>query len=96
VLKDLVVDFEVFWNKIKAVVPWLQPAGPEPEREYIVDNDTMLNLTVTMSCIMCGACVSDCTALAADPSFLGPAALAKGARLVADPRDGHKEDRLRQ
>ena len=96
VLKDLVVDFEVFWNKIKAIVPWLQPVGPEPEREYIVDNDTMLNLTVTMSCIMCGACVSDCTALAVDPSFLGPAALAKGLRLVADPRDGHKEDRLRQ
>lgn len=96
VLKDLIVDFEVFWNKIKAIVPWLQPAGPEPEREYIVANETILNLTGTMSCIMCGACVSDCTALAANPGFLGPAALAKGSRLVGDPRDGHKADRLRQ
>ncbi len=96
VLKDLIVDFEVFWEKIKAVVPWLRPEGPEPEREYIVDNDKMLNLNTTVACIMCGACVSDCTSLEVDPGFLGPAALAKAYRFVGDPRDGHKLDRLKQ
>ena len=37
---------------------------------------------------MCGACVSDCTVLEVDPTFLGPAALAKAYRFTADPRDG--------
>ena len=96
VLKDLIVDLETFWNKIKAVTPWLQPEGPEPEREYIIENSKMLNLNTTVACIMCGACVSDCTALAVDSGFLGPAALAKGYRFVGDPRDGHKNDRLKQ
>lgn len=94
VLKDLVVDLEVFWNKVRAIQPWLQPEGPEPEREYIVANEHMLNLINTVQCILCGACVSDCTVLEVDPSFLGPAALAKAYRFAADPRDGHKQERL--
>jgi succinate dehydrogenase / fumarate reductase iron-sulfur subunit len=55
----------------------------------------MLHQAEMMNCIMCGACVSDCTSLAVDPSFLGPAALAKAYRFVADPRDGKTDDRLR-
>ena len=31
VIKDLVVDLTPFWDKVKAVEPWLQPEGPEPE-----------------------------------------------------------------
>jgi succinate dehydrogenase / fumarate reductase iron-sulfur subunit len=96
VLKDLIVDFEVFWRKIDQIGPWLKPEGPEPEREYIASNESMLNLLGTVSCIMCGACVSDCTVLEQDEKFLGPAALAKAYRFVGDPRDGHKQDRLEQ
>ena len=48
----------------------------------------MLHLSAVTSCIMCGACVSDCTVLEVDPTFLGPAALAKAYRFTADPRDG--------
>ena len=94
VIRDLVVDMGMFWSKIKAVEPWLQPAGPEPEREYIVSNKSMINLTTAMNCIMCGACVSDCTSLEVDKNFLGPAALAKAFRFIFDPRDGHMEERL--
>jgi succinate dehydrogenase / fumarate reductase iron-sulfur subunit len=88
VIKDLVVDFKLFWDKIKAVEPYLQPQGPEPEAEYIASNDSMLHLSGVTACIMCGACVSDCTVLEIDPTFLGPAALAKAYRFTADPRDG--------
>ncbi|MSQ09520.1 MAG: succinate dehydrogenase iron-sulfur subunit [Dehalococcoidia bacterium] len=94
VLKDLVVDLEVFWNKVKAITPWIQPEGPKPEREYIVADEHMQNLINTVQCILCGACVSDCTVLEVDPSFMGPAALAKAYRFAADPRDGHKQERL--
>jgi succinate dehydrogenase / fumarate reductase iron-sulfur subunit len=44
---------------------------------------------------MCGACVSDCTVLEIDKNFLGPAALAKAYRFVADPRDAEDHERLR-
>ena len=88
VVKDLVVDFDTFWEKIRAVEPYLQPQGPEPESEYIASNESMLHLSSVTACIMCGACVSDCTVLEVDPTFLGPAALAKAYRFTADPRDG--------
>ena len=42
-----------------------------PEREYLVPNETILDLTVAMNCIMCGACVSDCTSLEVDKNFIG-------------------------
>ena len=95
VVRDLVVDMTPFWNKVRAVQPYLRPEGPEPEEEYIAPNEAMLELTGVMGCIMCGACVSDCTALEVDSNFLGPAALAKAYRFVGDPRDQADEDRLR-
>jgi succinate dehydrogenase / fumarate reductase iron-sulfur subunit len=88
VVKDLVVDFDIFWSKIMAVEPYLKPEGPEPEAEYIASNEAMLHLSEVTACIMCGACVSDCTVMEVDPTFLGPAALAKAYRFTADPRDG--------
>ena len=94
VIKDLVVDLEPFWNKIRAVEPYLQPPLPEPEAEYLAPNDVMLHLVDVMGCIMCGACVSDCTVLEVDPNFLGPAALAKAYRFVADTRDNANDKRL--
>lgn len=94
VVKDLVVDLQFFWSKIRAVEPYLQPKGEEPEIEYIASNESMLNLLTPMGCIMCGACVSACTVLEVDKTFLGPAALAKAYRFVADPRDGQANQRL--
>ncbi len=95
VIRDLVVDQDPFWEKVQAIEPWLQPAGPEPKREYLVDHETMVHLSGMMACIMCGACMSDCTVLEVDKSFLGPAPLAKAYRLVGDPRDASDEARLR-
>ncbi len=95
VIKDLVVDMESFWSKMRQVDPYLQPAGPAPEgEEYRVTNESMLDLTHTMNCIMCGACVSDCTVLEVDKNFIAPAALAKAYRVAADPRDGKEHERL--
>lgn len=94
VIKDLVNDMESFWSKMRSVEPFLKPEGPEPKDEYRVPNETMIDLTHTMNCIMCGACVSDCTVLEVDKNFTAPAALAKAYRVVADPRDGHEHDRL--
>ncbi|MEE9199463.1 MAG: succinate dehydrogenase iron-sulfur subunit [Dehalococcoidia bacterium] len=96
IIKDLVVDIQPFWDSIRGVTPWLMPQGPPPEHEYIVPNASMLALNQVMGCIMCGACVSDCTVLEVDKRFLGPAALAKALRFVGDPRDDSGRDRLKK
>src|SRR5215208_4533584 len=96
VLKDLIVDMDaVHWKKIQRVTPWLLPEGDPPEREYIVPMESMIDVTQTMACIQCGACVSDCLSMEVDPLFIGPAALAKAYRFVGDPRDGRQRERLK-
>ncbi|HVS29167.1 MAG TPA: succinate dehydrogenase/fumarate reductase iron-sulfur subunit [Solirubrobacteraceae bacterium] len=95
VIKDLIVDMDaVHWNKIQRVTPWLLPDGEPPEREYIVPHEAMVDVTQSMACIQCGACVSDCLSMEVDPGFIGPAALAKAYRFVGDPRDGQQRERL--
>src|ERR671925_1069407 len=96
VLKDLIVDMDaVHWKKIQRVTPWLLPDGPPPEREYVVPPQSMIDVTQSMACIQCGACVSDCLSMEVDPLFIGPAALAKAYRFVGDPRDGQQFQRLK-
>ena len=95
VIKDLIVDMEaVHWKKIRRVTPWLIPKQPVPEREYIVPRENMVDVTQSMACIQCGACVSDCLSMEVDPEFIGPAALAKAYRFVGDPRDDQHRERL--
>ncbi len=95
VIKDLVTDMEsTHWEKFRRVSPWLMPTGPEPEREHIVPPESMVDVTQSVACIQCGACVSSCLSMEADPEFIGPAALAKAYRFVGDPRDGQHHERL--
>ena len=95
VIKDLIVDMDaVHWKKIQRVTPWLLAKQPVPEREYVVAKDAMVDVTQSMACIQCGACVSDCLAMEVDPGFVGPAALAKAYRFVGDPRDDRQRERL--
>ena len=96
VIKDLIVDMDaVHWKKVQRVTPWLIAKQPVPEREYIVPHENMVDITQSMACIQCGACVSDCLAMEVDPGFIGPAALAKAYRFVGDPRDDQQDIRLR-
>ncbi len=96
VIKDLIVDMDaVHWKKVQRVTPWLIAKQPVPEREYIVPHENMADITQSMACIQCGACVSDCLAMEVDPGFIGPAALAKAYRFVGDPRDDQQDIRLK-
>jgi len=96
VIRDLIVDMDaVHWKKIRRVTPWLIGKQPVPEREYIVGHENMVDVTQTMACIQCGACVSDCLSMEVDPDFIGPAALAKAYRFVGDPRDAMQAERLK-
>jgi succinate dehydrogenase / fumarate reductase iron-sulfur subunit len=95
VIRDLIVDMDaVHWKKIQRVTPYLINQEPVPEREYIVPHENMVDVTQTMACIQCGACVSDCLSMEIDPLFVGPAASAKAYRFVGDPRDAQHQVRL--
>ncbi len=94
VIKDLVVDMAPFFEKNRAVQPWLQPAGPDPERERLVDPKQWAEAEPYTNCILCASCYSVCPAAELDPDYLGPAALAKHYRFLADVRDAAGETRL--
>src|SRR5437016_405191 len=97
IVKDLVVDMAPFWQKIRAMKPWLQPGYDEvAEKERIVSQQQMNVIHKEALCIMCGCCVSECNSMESDPEFLGPAALAKGMRFVGDARDQATVDRLEE
>jgi len=97
VVKDLVVDMQPFWGKIRAVTPWLEPGYADPgEKEHLVSQERMDPIHKESLCIMCGCCVSEYNSMEADPEFLGPAALAKGMRFVGDPRDQAAVERLQE
>ena len=95
IVKDLVVDMDPFWQKMRAVDPYLQPRYDQAqERENVVSQPQMDVIHKESLCINCGCCVSECNSMESDPDFLGPAALAKGMRFVGDPRDGATRSRM--
>ena len=47
-----------------------------------------------MSCTMCGLCDQGCLVIAVDEQYVGPAALNKLYRVVMDPRDSSKREKL--
>ena len=93
VIKDLVVDMDPFWGKIKAVTPYVvatEGASIDSAALRTIQQD----LHNADACIMCGACLSACNSFTVSPGFLGPAALAKAYRFQVDPRDEIEGKRL--
>ena len=86
VLKDLAVDMQSFWGKTREIVPWVQTEAMPVTGQHVLAPGAYQFHNVD-ACIMCGACVAACTSHEADPGFIGPAALAKAYRFVADPRE---------
>jgi succinate dehydrogenase / fumarate reductase iron-sulfur subunit len=95
VIKDLVVDMTGFWDNLEAVDPYVSTGARQvPEREFLQTPQQRDRLNEMGNCILCGACYSDCNAKEVNPNFVGPHALAKAYRMVADNRDGNTEARL--
>ncbi len=92
VAKDLVVDFDPFWDKMEKVAPYLMPG--EGAEGVTVSSEDELAIDSSQKCIMCGCCNGECNALEIDQRFLAPAALAKAWRFVGDVREGASHRRL--
>ncbi len=96
VIKDLVTDFQQFWDKIDQVKPYLKNNEKPPQLERTQSPDQFRKIDDATTCIMCGACYSDCNVLEVDKNFLGPAALAKAQRFVGDSRDQDTLGRIKE
>ncbi len=95
VIKDLVVDMTSFWDNLEAVEPYVSTKSRKiPDREFLQTPEERARLDQTGNCILCGACYSECNAREVNPDFVGPHALAKAYRMVADSRDDQTEPRL--
>lgn len=95
VIKDLVVDMASFWENLEQIEPYVSTAARLiPEREFLQTPEERSRLDQIGNCILCGACYSECNAREVNSDFVGPHALAKAQRMVADSRDATKESRL--
>lgn len=97
VIKDLVVDMTSFWQNLAAIQPSINTTrAPLPEREFQQLPSERARLDQPANCILCGACYAACNSREVTQEFVGPHALAKAYRMVADTRDQATAERLEQ
>lgn len=88
VIKDLVVDMDPMIAGLMAVRPYLITNSPPPtDQERFQSQEERDKLDGLYECILCGACTSSCPSFWADKKYIGPHAMLKAYRFVADSRD---------
>jgi succinate dehydrogenase / fumarate reductase iron-sulfur subunit len=95
VLKDLIVDLDVFFQFYRAIKPYLLPAEPGPGRERIQSPAERAVFDEAIRCILCACCSAACPITPANPKYLGPAALLRAFRYLFDSRDGAADERMK-
>ncbi|MEM2237327.1 MAG: succinate dehydrogenase iron-sulfur subunit [Candidatus Caldarchaeum sp.] len=97
-IRDLVVDFDEFFQKHRSVKPYLIRIDTyEQEKSnisYLQSDEELEKYLQFTYCIKCGLCYAACPVVATDKHFLGPQALAQLYRYLADSRDEGGRDRL--
>ena len=96
VLKDLVVDLEPFFEKVRRLRPYLITAAAPPDGERIQSPEESKRIEVAIRCILCACCTGACPVFNENEDFLGPAPLVWAFRFIFDSRDGNYLERLKQ
>ena len=94
VIKDLVVDLAPFFEKHRAVKPYLQNDQKAPREDRLQDSETQRSFEPALRCILCASCTSSCPITRANQDYLGPAALLRAFRYIYDSRDTKTDERL--
>jgi succinate dehydrogenase / fumarate reductase iron-sulfur subunit len=87
IVRDLVVDMEPFFEKYRAVRPYLVNDAPPPAAERLQSPEERAAYDDTTKCILCAACTTACPPFWSNPDFVGPAALVNAHRFIFDSRD---------
>ena len=94
VIKDLVVDMDGFFAKLRSVQPFLVNESVVPARERRQSAADRALIDDTTQCILCAACTSSCPSFWAKPEYVGPAAIVNAHRFIFDTRDEAADERL--
>jgi succinate dehydrogenase / fumarate reductase, iron-sulfur subunit len=93
-IRDLVVDWEPFFEQYRKLEPVLKEAEKFPEKEFLMKKDARKELEKYTNCILCALCWSACPVVGEVEGYPGPAALAKLYRFYLDPREPDNVNRL--
>ena len=95
VIRDLIIDMDMFYRQYRAVKPYLIVNDPMPEVELTQTPRQRENIDGLYECVLCACCSTACPSFWWNPDkFLGPAALLQAARFIEDSRDQAFEKRL--
>ena len=96
VLKDLIVDFEPFFDHYRSVMPYFVNDDPVPEdgRERLQSAEDRALFDDTTKCILCACCTTSCPSFWANGQYVGPAAVVQAHRFIFDSRDHAAKQRL--
>ena len=95
VIRDLVVDMELFYKQFEKVRPFLVNDEPLPSKERLQSPEDREKLDGLYECILCACCSTSCPSFWWNPDkFIGPAGLLQAYRFIADSRDTATEERL--
>ena len=95
VIRDLVVDMEVFYKQYEKVKPYLINDNPPPNIERLQSPEDREKLDGLYECILCACCSTNCPSFWWNPEkFIGPAGLLQAYRFLADSRDTASSERL--
>ncbi|ABM80029.1 succinate dehydrogenase/fumarate reductase iron-sulfur subunit [Hyperthermus butylicus] len=98
VVRDLVTDFTRFFEKHRAIMPYIIRRNPrevdEAKYEFLMSPEEHMEIYQYSLCIMCGLCYAACPVAASDPEYLGPQALTQAYRFIVDVRDEGAEKRI--
>jgi fumarate reductase iron-sulfur subunit len=97
VIKDLVTDMSVFFDKWARAGGRLVPTATRNDEVARVppDSEARQAADAGIECIGCGVCYAACDVVSWNPDYLGPAALNRAWTLVNDVRDDARLERLR-
>ena len=92
VIKDLVADMDPFFDKWVAAEGVHHPSRTrdEPIAPVVPDAPGRAEADAGIECINCAVCYAACDSVAANPGYLGPAALQRAWTLVNDSRDADR------
>jgi succinate dehydrogenase / fumarate reductase iron-sulfur subunit len=60
IIKDLVVDMDNFFEKLKQIKPFLILNKSIPDKEFSQSPEQFSDISESVLCILCGACTSSC------------------------------------